>query len=357
MPRDNPQAPGLDSDRSSSVVTVDLAAPRWAYARPVSVRMRQTSYGIRFSQSRARLPSSAAAGEARDRADQAHGDAAGFSLAYSPGVAAACLDIKDNPDTAHDYTARGNVVAVISNGTAVLGLGNIGALAGKPVMEGKAVLFKKFAGVDVFDMEVDAADPARFCDVVAALNPPSARSISRTSRLPSASRSKPNCASGCRSRSFTTTSTAPPSSSRRPCATACFCKARGWTRAGERVNARGPRRTRNNRQHILDVSPPIAAATAYRGVRLPRLQQHRSRDRGAGGEVPRGRIGRRPAPADQKLIRVRERAEHVRILLGIEHAHRLLEIHAQTLPSCKVVCCSCATRTCWSIRRPSRLPK
>src|SRR5690242_248507 len=94
-----------------------------------------------------------------------------LSLAYSPGVAAACLEIKDNADTALDYTARGNLVAVISNGTAVLGLGNIGALAGKPVMEGKAVLFKKFAGIDVFDIEVDAADPERFCDVVAALEP------------------------------------------------------------------------------------------------------------------------------------------------------------------------------------------
>ena len=94
-----------------------------------------------------------------------------LALAYSPGVAAACEAIKANPDTAYDYTARGNLVAVISNGTAVLGLGNIGALAGKPVMEGKAVLFKKFAGIDVFDIEVDAQDPARFCDVVAALEP------------------------------------------------------------------------------------------------------------------------------------------------------------------------------------------
>ncbi|MGE0418619.1 MAG: NADP-dependent malic enzyme [Acetobacteraceae bacterium] len=94
-----------------------------------------------------------------------------LSLAYSPGVAAACEAIKANPDSAYDYTARGNLVAVISNGTAVLGLGNIGALAGKPVMEGKAVLFKKFAGIDVFDIEVDAQDPARFCDVVAALEP------------------------------------------------------------------------------------------------------------------------------------------------------------------------------------------
>src|ERR1700728_2682548 len=94
-----------------------------------------------------------------------------LALAYSPGVAAACEAIVADPDTARDYTARGNLVGVISNGTAVLGLGNIGALAGKPVMEGKAVLFKKFAGIDVFDIEVDASDPARFCDVVAALEP------------------------------------------------------------------------------------------------------------------------------------------------------------------------------------------
>ena len=94
-----------------------------------------------------------------------------LALAYSPGVAAACMEIAANPDTAMDYTARGNLVAVISNGTAVLGLGNIGALAGKPVMEGKAVLFKKFAGIDVFDIEVDETDPDKFCDVVAALEP------------------------------------------------------------------------------------------------------------------------------------------------------------------------------------------
>ncbi len=94
-----------------------------------------------------------------------------LSLAYSPGVAAACLAIKADPAAARDYTARGNLVAVISNGTAVLGLGNIGALAGKPVMEGKAVLFKKFAGIDVFDIEVDAQDPDLFCNVVAALEP------------------------------------------------------------------------------------------------------------------------------------------------------------------------------------------
>ncbi|CAI3956029.1 MULTISPECIES: NADP-dependent malic enzyme [Commensalibacter] len=94
-----------------------------------------------------------------------------LSLAYSPGVAAPCLEIQRDPSLASKYTARGNLVAVISNGTAVLGLGNIGPLAGKPVMEGKAVLFKKFAGIDVFDIEVDATDPDHFCNVVAALEP------------------------------------------------------------------------------------------------------------------------------------------------------------------------------------------
>ncbi len=94
-----------------------------------------------------------------------------LALAYSPGVAAACEAIVADPDSARDYTTRGNLVAVISNGTAVLGLGNIGPLASKPVMEGKAVLFKKFAGIDVFDIEVDAQDPKLFCDVVAALEP------------------------------------------------------------------------------------------------------------------------------------------------------------------------------------------
>ena len=94
-----------------------------------------------------------------------------LALAYSPGVAAACLAIAEDPAAARDLTARANLVAVISNGTAVLGLGNIGPLAAKPVMEGKAVLFKKFAGIDVFDIEVDANDPDRFCDVVAALEP------------------------------------------------------------------------------------------------------------------------------------------------------------------------------------------
>jgi malate dehydrogenase (oxaloacetate-decarboxylating)(NADP+) len=94
-----------------------------------------------------------------------------LALAYSPGVAAPCEEIAADPDKALDYTARGNLVAVISNGTAVLGLGNIGALASKPVMEGKAVLFKKFADIDVFDIEVDTTDPEKFVEAVALLEP------------------------------------------------------------------------------------------------------------------------------------------------------------------------------------------
>ncbi|MEX0366436.1 MAG: NADP-dependent malic enzyme [Ruegeria sp.] len=94
-----------------------------------------------------------------------------LSRAYSPGVAEACIEIKQDASTAERYTARGNLVAVVSNGTAVLGLGNIGALASKPVMEGKAVLFKKFAGIDCFDIEVDEQDPERLADIVCALGP------------------------------------------------------------------------------------------------------------------------------------------------------------------------------------------
>ena len=94
-----------------------------------------------------------------------------LSLAYSPGVAEPCLEIEKNPQAAYDYTSRGNLVAVISNGTAVLGLGDIGALAGKPVMEGKGLLFKIFAGIDVFDIEVDEKDPEKFIQVVKAIAP------------------------------------------------------------------------------------------------------------------------------------------------------------------------------------------
>lgn len=94
-----------------------------------------------------------------------------LSRAYSPGVAEACLEIKADETTAARYTARGNLVAVVSNGTAVLGLGNIGALASKPVMEGKAVLFKKFANIDCFDIEVNESDPEKLADIVCALEP------------------------------------------------------------------------------------------------------------------------------------------------------------------------------------------
>lgn len=94
-----------------------------------------------------------------------------LSLAYSPGVAEPCLEIEKDINTAYDYTAKGNLVAVISNGTAVLGLGDIGALAGKPVMEGKGLLFKIFAGIDVFDIEIDEKDPEKFIQTVKAIAP------------------------------------------------------------------------------------------------------------------------------------------------------------------------------------------
>jgi malate dehydrogenase (oxaloacetate-decarboxylating)(NADP+) len=94
-----------------------------------------------------------------------------LALAYTPGVAAPCEEIVKDPNAAYKYTSRGNLVAVITNGTAVLGLGNIGPLASKPVMEGKAVLFKKFAGVDVFDLEIDELDPAKLVDIIASLEP------------------------------------------------------------------------------------------------------------------------------------------------------------------------------------------
>src|SRR6188472_1505130 len=94
-----------------------------------------------------------------------------LSLAYSPGVAVPCLEIEKNPEAVYKYTAKGNLVAVISNGTAVLGLGNIGPEASKPVMEGKGVLFKKFAGIDVFDIEINEEDPDEFIKIVKALEP------------------------------------------------------------------------------------------------------------------------------------------------------------------------------------------
>lgn len=119
-----------------------------------------------------------------------------LALAYSPGVAAPCLEIEKDPLKAYKYTARGNLVAVISNGTAVLGLGNIGALAGKPVMEGKGVLFKKFAGIDVFDIEVDELDPTNLLKSSLRSNRPSAASTSKTLKRQNVSILNRNCASG-----------------------------------------------------------------------------------------------------------------------------------------------------------------
>src|SRR4051812_39324755 len=94
-----------------------------------------------------------------------------LTLAYSPGVAEPCLEIEKNPEDAYKYTSKGNLVAVISNGTAVLGLGNIGALASKPVMEGKSALFKKFADIDSFDIEIDETDVDKLVDIISSLEP------------------------------------------------------------------------------------------------------------------------------------------------------------------------------------------
>src|ERR1700744_3538259 len=94
-----------------------------------------------------------------------------LSLAYSPGVAYPCLAIEADPNTAAQYTSRGNLVGVVTNGTAVLGLGDIGPLAAKPVMEGKGCLFRKFAGIDVFDIELAERDPDKLIEIVAALAP------------------------------------------------------------------------------------------------------------------------------------------------------------------------------------------
>ncbi len=110
-------------------------------------------------------------GKLEIRATKPLGNQRDLALAYSPGVAAPCLAIEKDPSLAYNYTARGNLVGVISNGTAVLGLGAIGPLASKPVMEGKAVLFKKFAGIDVFDIEVDETGVDQFVNVVRALEP------------------------------------------------------------------------------------------------------------------------------------------------------------------------------------------
>ena len=119
-----------------------------------------------------------------------------LSLAYSPGVAYACLAIEQDPSLAAEYTSRGNLVGVITNGTAVLGLGDIGPLAGKPVMEGKGCLFKKFAGIDVFDIELAERDPDKLVEIIAALEPTLGGINLETSRRRSASSSSASCASG-----------------------------------------------------------------------------------------------------------------------------------------------------------------
>lgn len=125
----------------------------------------------RLSAGALRLHSAAPAGKIEIVPSKPCADGKDLSLAYTPGVAAPCLAIRDDPEAAWRYTGRGNLVGVITNGTAVLGLGNIGALAGKPVMEGKALLFKRFAGIDAVDLELDTTDPAAFCDAVSLLEP------------------------------------------------------------------------------------------------------------------------------------------------------------------------------------------
>ena len=110
-------------------------------------------------------------GKIEVRATKPHATQYDLTLAYSPGVATPCLEIEKNPELAYEYPIKGNLVAVISNGTAVLGLGNIGAQAAKPVMEGKGLLFKVFANINVFDLEIDETDPVKFVEIVKALGP------------------------------------------------------------------------------------------------------------------------------------------------------------------------------------------
>jgi malate dehydrogenase (oxaloacetate-decarboxylating)(NADP+) len=131
-----------------------------------------------------------------------------LSLAYSPGVAAACEEIERDPATAALYTSRSNLVAVITNGTAVLGLGDIGPLAGKPVMEGKGVLFKKFAGIDVFDIEIAEHDADKLVDIIAALEPTFGGINLEDIKAPECFLVNASCASACAFRCSTTTSMA-----------------------------------------------------------------------------------------------------------------------------------------------------
>ncbi len=145
-----------------------------------------------------------------------------LTRAYSPGVAEACLEIKADPSTASRYTTRANLVAVVTNGSAVLGLGNIGGLAAKPVMEGKAVLFKKFAGIDCFDIELNETDPEKLADIVCALEPTFGAINLEDIKAP-------DC------------STAPPSSSARPPRTQCASRASGSRTSRSSRPAAAPR--------------------------------------------------------------------------------------------------------------------
>ncbi len=154
-----------------------------------------------------------------------------LSLAYTPGVAEPCLDIEKDPMLAYEYTAKGNLVAVISNGTAVLGLGDIGALAGKPVMEGKGVLFKRFADIDVFDIELDTHDPAEIIRTVKLLEPTFGGINLEDIKAPECFEIEQTPARRrWTSRSSTTTSTAPRSSRARRCSTRSRSRARRSTR-------------------------------------------------------------------------------------------------------------------------------
>src|SRR6201991_4219989 len=127
---------------------------------------------VQFSQREALLfPSEGRPGKIEIIASKPMATQRDLALAYSPGVAVPVQAIADDPDTAYEYTSKGNPVAVISNGTAILGMGNLGALASKPVMEGKAVLFKRFADVDSIDLEVKTEDPEEFINAVKYLGP------------------------------------------------------------------------------------------------------------------------------------------------------------------------------------------
>jgi malate dehydrogenase (oxaloacetate-decarboxylating)(NADP+) len=165
-----------------------------------------------------------------------------LALAYSPGVAVPCMEIHRNPLAAYDYTSKGNLVAVVSNGTAVLGLGNIGALAGKPVMEGKGCLFRKFAGIDVFDIEVDETDPAKLVEIVAALEPTFGGINLEDIKAPECFVVEQALRRRMRIPSSTTTSTAPRSSRRRRCSTGSRWSASG---SGRQARLLGRRRRRH----------------------------------------------------------------------------------------------------------------